>query len=154
MSLNHLRTAEKLGLFKNSNREVNGYTFLLGKIQRTQDKLRATTYKVTSSYSEDKSFNKVRPVSSNTERYAIQNIQNKDTLKELVEIRDTCIKSFYSAKLTTTERNLILAVYKQGGKTLSEFAKENGIYKSYVYKVRDRAVGKIRKEIKKRLIEL
>jgi len=153
MSELHLEKAYELGLLTNGK---YGGTFswrvLNNKIDRLQARIETRTFSVTSQLRHDKSFGVLTP-SSKVEQYCMSQMEDEQELEVLKEVRDGCISAYHSASLSTLEKKLLKEIIVNHT-TIAEFARRNGIYQSYAYKIRDRGSKKLQLETKKVLSEL
>ena len=111
------------------------------RIELLESRLREITPKTTQTYSLT-GFSGGGTVSSQVENLCIQ---KESAIAELQELRKT-VAEYYRAlencKLTQLEKTTLTATVQ--GVKMSKVAKREGLYKSYVYKVRDRAIRKLR----------
>lgn len=154
MSRIHVQRAYDVGILTESHKyeSAERWRMLNSKIENLEKRIESRTFGVTASYSHDKTFSLMSP-KSKVEQFSLGEIEDKDELKLLTEIRNGCIRAFKECKLSTLEREL-LPQLAYGHTIPSEFARKHGIYTSYVYKIRDRGVKKIQDEIEKALFAI
>lgn len=152
----HVQRAYKLRLLTEDNKYVGNepWNALLNKIDRIEKRMKSRTYITTAQLSHDKSFSSVKLPTSKVESYCLDEIHDKEEHETLTQIRDCAVRSFKRAKLSTLERELLIEMAKNPYLQFSKFARQRGLYVSYVYKVRDRAVRKLQRELEKALYAL
>ena len=152
----HVQKAFELGVLTDGYKYngIEAWSVLPNRIARIEKRLASRTLLTSSQLSHDKSFSGVRMPVSKVENHCINTLCDKEEL-ELLKAIASCAKEItYSAKLSTLERELLLEMSVDPNFRFSAFAKMKGLYLSYVYKVRDRAVKKVQKALHKALIEL
>ena len=154
MSELHVQKAYEIGVLTESNRyeDAEGWRILNSKISNLEKKIDSRTFGVTSQFSHDKAFGVMTP-KSKVEQFCLREIEDKEELRVLEEIKVCCQSSFKCCKLSTLERELLKQLVNRET-TPSRFAKEHGIYPSYVYKIRNRGHKKIQDEIEKALFAI
>ena len=120
--------------------ELRSYTLIKKDIKRLEERLERSVCNITPNYSftggGSGSFQ-----SSKTEMLAIRRM---DTERELKRKRDQISRidlAVMNAGLNKREKDLVL--HTINGNSLSSYARQENIYKSYVYKIRDNALKKM-----------
>lgn len=122
-------------------RYLTDANFTLDRIRELEERIASKTYKLTPAYDSVGGGRSGNPQLSKVEKYVDDRMELKAELekcKARMELID-CIRN--SKVLTSREYELI--EWLMLGGNMSEFARENGIYKSYVYKIRDNALEKM-----------
>lgn len=130
--------------------EENGRTMLrylreasetLERIKRLEERIASRTIRVTPSYRTVGGGRSSSPSVSEVERYVEEKIELEEELVKC-RVRLTLIEYVKeSGVLSGIEYELI--EWLQIGGRLSDFARSHGIYKSHVYKIRDKAIEKM-----------
>lgn len=79
--------------------------------------------------------------SSKIERYLLEKETIEKEIKSIEKNIKSAIRAFNKADLSPIEKKIIQHIMKGG--SLATFAKDNDIYISNVYKIRDRSIAKI-----------
>ena len=119
------------------------WRYYLKEIIRLQEELLSCGVKVTVTY-EDGSRGG-GSVSSSVERCVIKREKIERELSRLMDTTEKYITAINHCGLSKTEREVIKCITNQ--KKLIQYAEENGIYWTYVYKIKNRAVHKITRYI-------
>ena len=117
----------------------------INQAKKLGETLESITLKLTVTYQETKSF--TGNTSSAVERYVMQREKIENELSRLLDSIQLCIAAINHCGLTTSEKEVIKCLMDR--KKLIAYAEENGIYWSYVYKIKERAIKKIVKYINK-----
>lgn len=110
------------------------------RIEDKEDRLHAKEYRLTSRLSFDKVIGGTYTL-SRVETYALDRIALEQEIQALKKQLNNKIESLYRANMDEEEIKILLDM--ASGKSLSAIAKENNIYISRVYRIRDRAVKKL-----------
>ena len=119
---------------------LRDWQFLLKRLYDLRERSQAHCYSITPSYSYAGGC-ATGGVSSKVERYYLVQAQIEEELREVEDKILITSAAVAKARLTSKEKSLIENI--MNGHSLSSFAKEKKIYKSNVYKIRDRAISKI-----------
>ncbi len=119
---------------------LKNWNFLKGYIKRLESKLEEKDYKITTSYSDTKSFSSGLSVSK-VETYCFSRYEDINELKSVKRKMDLCIEAYHTANLTKEERLTIY--YTCAGKSLLELAKSLGMAQARIYRIRKKAVKKM-----------
>lgn len=119
------------------------WKYYLKEIRKLQDELLSCKVKITVTYEEGSRG--CGSVSSTVERCVIKRDKIERELNKLFDKIEEYITAINHCGLTNTEKEVIKCVMNQ--KKLIQYAEENGIYWTYVYKIKNRAVSKITKYI-------
>jgi hypothetical protein len=120
---------------------LRDWLFISKRIGILRDRLAAHNYSITACYSATGGSLGGGVATSEVERYCITRAKIVDELNSLEETITSVSEALKIAKLSLIERELITGV--MNGRSMTSIAKENGIYISRVYKIRDRAIRKI-----------
>ena len=121
------------------------YDFIRREIERLRERANETQYRITPSYTASGGSSSGWK-NSKVENMAIKSIDLQEQRRRIETSFATINKAIANTMLSEKERAVINHII-QGG-SLSAYAREKGIYKSYVYKIRDNAVRKIADYIK------
>lgn len=128
---------------KKTERDVKAFLmdwkYYLKEIDKLKESLSFYQLKITVIY-EESSFSG-GSVSSTVERCVVKRDKLERELKKLLDMIEEYIVAINHCGLTNTEKEVIKCVMNR--KKLIEYAEENGIYWTYVYKIKNRAVSKI-----------
>lgn len=117
----------------------SNWSFYIKKLDDLKEKVKSTGYSLTACYGDSPSCSSI--VSSKIERYCIEKDSIEKEIYSIVVMVQEAINAFKKAELTELERRLIRHI--MNGYNLSSFAREEKIYISNVYKIRNRAIAKI-----------
>lgn len=128
---------------KKTERDVKAFLidwkYYLKQIDKLRKSLSSYQLKITVVY-EESSFSS-GSVSSAVERCVINRDKIERELNKLLDTMEEYIIAINHCGLSKTEKEVIKCVMNR--KKLIEYAEENGIYWTYVYKIKNRAVSKI-----------
>ena len=124
---------------------LRDWQLLLTRLNELQERIKSHCYTVTPRYSAEVAGNGGM-VTSKVERYYITRAQIQAELESLERIVLRVSAAINKAGLTSRERELTAST--MNGRSLSSYAKEKNIYKTHVYKIRDRALSKILNALK------
>lgn len=119
---------------------LRDWQFLLQRMEELREKSKAHCYSITPSYS-CTGGGACGVVSSKVERYYLVQARIEEELRELEDKILHTSTAIAKARLSNKEKTVIESMMI--GRSIASFAKENNIYISNAYKIRDRAVGKI-----------
>lgn len=119
------------------------WKYYLKEISKLQEELLSCKVKITVTYEEGSRGG--GSVSSTVERCVIKRDKIECELKKLLDKIEEYITAINHCGLSKTEKEVIKCVMNQ--KKLIQYAEENGIYWTYVYKIKNRAVSKITRYI-------
>lgn len=111
-------------------------------IEDKENKLNEKEYRLTSRLSFDKVSGGNYTV-SRVETYALDRVSLEQEIKALKKQLENKIELLYRANMEQEEIKVLLDV--TSGKSLSAIARENNIYISRVYRIRDRGIKKVSK---------
>lgn len=123
--------------------QLKNYKFIRADIERLSERLAAYNYSTTASYGLTGGGS--GQVVSKVEMLAIKTTETKREL----EAKQATIQAIDDAmeRAGLNERELKLIYFTMNGCSLSRYAKSVGVYKSHVYKIRDRALKKMANHI-------
>lgn len=121
------------------------WNYTARRIRSLEDKISAMTFSVTARYSlsQGRSIGKV---SNAVENFYLQKDEKVHELVKLSNKVEAYKDAIKNAGLTDWEHEAVRCL--QEGMKINEFAKEKGIYCSYAYKVKDRAIQKLDRYMK------
>ena len=111
------------------------------RIKELEEKIASKSYKITPSYGSVGSFGGGGRRTSQIETYVETMLELKDEL-DICKERLKVIQAVKDCGVLSEEESRLLEWLQLGGK-LSDYAKDNGIYQSKVYKIRDKALKKV-----------
>lgn len=114
------------------------------RLRECEERLLAKSYKITPSYSESGGSGS-REVHSKVESYAIRQVSDLEQIAEYKKKLKIAEKARFCPTLSYRER-AVLDWIASGG-SVSGYAEAWGIYQSYAYKIRDKAIKKAYKHI-------
>lgn len=117
--------------------------YYLKYISKLKEELLSCEVKITVTYEEGSCGG--GSISSTVERCVIKRDKIERELKKLLDKIEEYITAINHCGLSKTEKEVIKCVI--GQKKLIQYAEENGIYWTYVYKIKNRAVSKITRYI-------
>lgn len=118
------------------------WKYYLKEISKLKEELLSCEVKITVTYEEGSCGGSI---SSTVERCVIKRNKIERELKKLLDKIEEYITAINHCGLSKTEKEVIKCVI--GQKKLIQYAEENGIYWTYVYKIKNRAVSKITRYI-------
>lgn len=120
--------------------KISSYTLIESDIKALKERLEAISYSTTASYSlTGGTFGGFG--GSKVESFSIRKMELEREIREKQRLLQTIDKARECAELTKRERDLIAHIISGG--SLSSFARQRNIYKSHIYKIRDKALGKM-----------
>lgn len=119
------------------------WKYYLREIKKLQEELLSCKVKITVTYEEGSRGGGY--LSSTVERCVIKRDKIERELKKLLDTIEEYITAINHCGLSKTEKEVIKCVMNR--KKLIEYAEKNGIYWTYVYKIKNRAVHKITRYI-------
>lgn len=119
------------------------WKYYLKYISKLKEELLSCEVKITVTYEEGSCGG--GSISSTVERCVIKRDKIERELKKLLDKIEEYITAINHCGLSKTEKEVIKCVI--GQKKLIQYAEENGIYWTYVYKIKNRAVSKITRYI-------
>lgn len=112
----------------------------LERIKELEERMMSKTIKVTPSY-EGTGGGSPSPNVSKVERYVEEKLELEEELSKC-RLRLTLVEYIRESGVLTSQEYELIEWLQIGGR-MSEFARKKGIYKSYVYKIRDNALEKV-----------
>ena len=109
-------------------------------LEAKEDKLHKKEYRLTSTLSFDKVMGGTYTI-SRVETYALDRVSLEQEIKALNKQLEKKIELLYRANMDQEEMKVLLDLAT--GKSLSAIARENNIYISRVYRIRDRGIKKL-----------
>lgn len=114
------------------------------RLRECEERLLAQSYKITPSYSESGGSGS-REVHSKVESYAIRQVRDLEQIAEYKKKLKIAEKARFCPTLNYREKAALDWIACGG--TVAGYAEAWGIYKSYAYKIRDKAIKKAHKHI-------
>ena len=115
----------------------------LDRIRELEERVASKTFKVTPSYNSIGGGSSSSPQVSKVERYVEEKMELEEELAKC-RVRLTLVEYIRESNVLSNLEYELIEWLQIGGK-MSEFARNHGIYKSYVYKIRDNAIEKAMK---------
>lgn len=128
-------TARERELLQN----LKDYMILKTDVESLTEKLRSAEYKTTATYGNTGGSGGYG--GSKVESFSIRVMESRRELIRKRNLIDSIDMAIENAELSKREKELI--VLTMGGLSLSSYARQKNIYKSHVYKIRDRALKKM-----------
>jgi hypothetical protein len=135
-----MNSAEKDLLVK-----IKSYLLIEEDVKKLSKRLKSSEYTLTPAYKSDGSGFSGFSKNSKVENLATKRLEIQRQLNEKIFWLRKIDDAIEKAGLTKKERDLIECTIK--GWSLSSYARQKNIYKSHVYKIRDRALKKMVKWI-------
>lgn len=121
---------------------MQDFTYYENRAKEIRKRLESRSYKITASFSLTGGIGG-NGFTSKVETAAIEELKLLGELAEIEKKKDIVFSAMRKASLTKTEQGIADCIMAQ--QDLSAFARNNGIYSSYVYKIRDRMLKKMAK---------
>lgn len=124
---------------KNVKSFLMDWKYHISHAKKLDETLESVTFQLTVVYQETKSF--TGNASSAVERFVLKKQKIENELSRLLDLIQLYITAINHCGLTTSEKDVIKCIMER--RKLIAYAEEKGIYWSYVYKIKDRAIRKI-----------
>ena len=126
---------------------ISNYVYYHKELVDLEERLREKCFKMTASYG---GVGHSTAIVNQVESYCISRYKLKESIGKYKRKLALCDQLLELPVLTEREREILIAC--RDGRCLLEYSRANGVCKSYVYKIRDRAIKKIAKYVRSKSI--
>jgi len=126
---------------------ISNYAYYHKELVDLEERLQEKCFKMTASYG---NVGHSTAVVNQVESYCISRYKLKESIEKYKRKLALCDQFLELPALTDREREILVAC--RDGRCLLDYSRTNGVYKSYVYKIRDRAIKKIARYVRSKSI--